>query len=156
MNRKIPLAKRETGQATVEFTLMFPIFIGILLGIAVFSILFYSYVTMQLAVREAASAVVHNPKKSVDEIRTIACNSGFALIRSSILVQVEPPDTTAVSCSNPNTGTGAPATWVSGGSVAVTAFYNVPIPTANIPLPGGNAIRFGPIPIKAQSRMTIE
>lgn len=156
MKRKIPLAKKETGQATVEFTLIFPVFIGILLGIAVFSILFYSYVTMQLAVREAASAVVHNPKKSVDEIRTIACNSGFALIRSSILVQVEPPDTTAVSCSNPNTGTGAPATWVSGGSVAVTAFYNVPIPTAKIPLPGGNTIRFGPIPIKAQSRMTIE
>ncbi len=156
MNRKIPLAQKATGQATVEFTLMFPIFIGILLGMAVFSILFYSYVTMQLAVREATSAIVHNPQKSVDEIRTIACNSGFALIRNSISVQVEPPDTTAISCANPNTGTAAPATWIPGGSVAVSAFYHVPIPTANIPLPGGNAIRFGPIPIKAQSRMTIE
>jgi Flp pilus assembly protein TadG len=148
--------RKQSGQALVEFTLMFPIFLAVVLGLATFSILFYSYVTMQLAVREAASAAVHNPKQSVDAIRTVACDSSFSLIKSSLLVQVEPPDTTAVSCSNPNTGTSAPATWVPGGSIAVKLSYSVPMPSATISLPGGALVRFGPIPITAQSRMTIE
>lgn len=148
--------RKENGQALVEFTLMFPIFIGIIIALAMFSILFYSYLTMQLAVREATVYAVEHPKDMVDTVRTIACNSSFALNKNDLTIQVEPPDTTAVSCSNPNQGTNAPNTWVSGGTIAVTAVYNVPLPATNIPVPGGGTLRFGPIPITAKSKLTIE
>lgn len=151
----IRIQKRK-GQSLVEFTLMFPIFLAVVIGLAAFSILFYSYVTMHFAVREATSAAVRNPRQSVDAVRTVACNSAFALTRNTLTVQVEPPDTTAIPCSNPNTGTAAPATWVPGGPIAVRLTYSVPIPSATIPVLGGGNVRFGPIPLTAQSRMTIE
>ncbi len=132
----------ERGQALVEFAYTLPIFLGLLIGLAAMSILFYSFVTTQLAVREGTSAIVHDPKhQTVTAIQTLVRSKSFALDASQLSVLVEPTDATA---------------WLSGVQVSVTAVYYVPIPTATIPLIGGSAIRFGPIPIKAQSVMTIE
>ncbi len=150
--------RKQQGQSTVEMAFMLPIFLGVLFGLAAFSVLFFSYVTIQLAVREATSAAVHDTHKTVDQIRTIACNGGINLWQSQMTVQVEPGviDGTPVSCSNPNMG-GSNAGWVSGHAVQVNAFYLVPLPTIKIPLNNnGSAVLLAPINIKAVSIMTIE
>ncbi len=134
--------QHKKGQALVEFTLMFPIFLGVLIGLVAFSLMFYSFVTMQLAVREGTSAIVHYPKQNTSaSIETIVRSKSFSLNPSALTILVEPAD---------------PANWLSGVSVSVTAVYYVPIPNVNIPLIGGGAIRFGPVPVKAVSVMTIE
>lgn len=134
--------KKETGQALVEFVLMFPIFLGVLIGLVAFSMLFYSYITMQLAVREGTSAIVHDPKhQTVANIQTVVRSNSFALDPNQLSILVEPSNIAA---------------WVTGAQVSVVAVYTVPMPAVNIPLIGGGAIRLGPIPITASSVMTIE
>jgi hypothetical protein len=133
-----------------------PMFGSALIGLVSISILFFSYVTAQLAVREATSAAIHDRTLTIDQVRSVACNSGFQLWPSLFLVQVEPPDTSGVSCSNPNIGTGA-QTWPSGAIVSVSSFYTVPLPTIKIPLNNsGSAVLMAPIRIKAVSVMTFE
>lgn len=150
-------ATSQQGQSTVEFAFMFPLFLGVLIGLASFSLMFYSFVTAEMSVREATSAAVHDPKQTVDAIRVIACNASIDLWQNQLTVLVEPPDTTPVSCSNPNIGTGTTSLWVSGGTVSVSAFYTIPLPRLTIPLNNnGSAVLLAPIQIKAVSIMTIE
>jgi Flp pilus assembly protein TadG len=151
--------KRQGGQSTVEFALIFPIFLATFIGLASFSLLFYSYVTLQLAVRQGTSMLVHNPSNSIYSIRREVCNSGFAFAPGQMSVKVEPPDTagtTASSCSSLNTSEGAYAGWQSGISVAVTGFYTIPLPRVAIPINGSDVVIFGPIPIQAVSIMTFD
>jgi Flp pilus assembly protein TadG len=135
--------KKERGQAMVEFAFVFPIFLGVLIGLAAFSILFFSYVTLQLAVREGTSAIVHDPAhQTVSSIQTLVRSQSFSLNTASSQLQilVEPPE----------------SQWVSGVQVSVSAAYYVPMPTVNIPVLGNGTIRLGTIQIRAQSVMTIE
>jgi Flp pilus assembly protein TadG len=133
--------KRERGQALVEFAFVFPIFLGVLIGLMSFAILFYSYVTIQLAVREGTSAIVHDPKhQTVANIQSLVSSQSFSLNTSQLTVLVSPPA----------------AQWVSGAQVSVSAAYYVPLPTVNVPVLGNGTIRFGTIQISAQSVMTIE
>jgi len=142
------------GQTLIEFALVFPIFLGIFIGLMAFAILFYSYVTLNLAVREGASAVVHCPSltceypkllngnsiRSVDDVKTLVREKCFSMNPSGLNVLVEPSQ----------------SQWVRGAQVAVTASYNVPMPTVSVPLVSGGAIRLGTIQIQAQSVMTVE
>jgi len=127
----------------VEFAFVFPIFLGVLIGLMAFAILFFSYVTLHLAVREGTSAIVHDPRhQTVDSIKTIVRSSSFSLNQdpSQLQILVDP----------------AADQWVSGAQVSVSAAYFVPLPSVNIPILGNSAIRFGTIQIQAQSVMTIE
>jgi Flp pilus assembly protein TadG len=136
--------KRERGQALVEFAFVFPIFLGVLIGLMSFAILFYSYVTIQLAVREGASAIVHDPKhqyiNGTGGIKELVISKSFSLNTSQLTVVVNPTETQ----------------WVSGAQVTVLAAYYVPLPTVNVPVLGNGTIRLGTIQISAQSVMTIE
>ncbi len=142
---RIPLTapRHEKGQSTVEFAFVFPVFLGVLIGLASFALLFYSYLTMQLAVRQGASALVHDPThETVADIQNIVISNSFSLNASSLNVVVAPSDTSQ---------------WVSGAPVSVSASYTVPIPTVSIPMIGsGRVVLLGPIPISAVSVMTIE
>ncbi|MBM3127062.1 MAG: pilus assembly protein [Chloroflexi bacterium] len=154
--------KRESGQSLIEFAFVFPIFLGVLIGLMLFAILFYSYVTLHLAVREGASAVVHCPSLNCDTPRL---NNGNKLTSIADICTLVRQKTFTLWGS---TGTGCAAVggmtvlvepptaqWVTGAQVSVSAAYFVPLPTVTIPVQG-SAIRFGTIQIQAQSVMTIE
>ena len=155
------IRKKDRGKSATEFALMFPIFVATLIGLASISVLFYSYVTAQLAVREGASALIRNPSMKIGLVRNTVCTNTFAFDLSQVSVKVEPPDnagTAAVSCSSVNTNEVAFSGWSSGRMVVVTAFYNVPLPTVRIPTlsSGGGLVLLGPIQIKTVSQMTME
>jgi hypothetical protein len=150
--------RKEKGQALVEFSLIFPVFLGIIVGIMAFAMLFYSYVTMQLAVREGARALVGDPKtQTVQTITDLVKLKSFSLNPSALTVVVQPPKcggaygTPCSSCP-----ANSSCDWFRDLTVSVSATYYVPLPSVTIPVPGGSDIRFGPIPITAISNMTIE
>lgn len=149
----------QRGQSTIEFALIFPLFLAVFIGLVYFSVLFYSYVTLQLAVRQGASALVHDPRTTIYSIRSDVCNAGFSFTRSQMSVKVEPPDTAGtspVSCASLDPNEGAYAGWASGVSVSVSGYYTVPLPNVSIPISGNSIVILAPIPIQAQSVMTIE
>ena len=119
------------GQTMVEFALMLPILLMVIFAVGGFAVLFYSYLTLNLAVREGASSLVHNPKQTVSAIQTTVLSTMATLDPAQIRIDVQPSD---------------PTVWLSGVSVAVTAFYTVTTPLA----------AYGPIKFQAQSVMTIE
>lgn len=145
--------KNERGQALVEFTLMFPIFLAILIGLAAVSMIFYSYVTTQLAVREGTNAIVHDPGGS-----TILNDPSGRIVAVKKIVRANSFsfDPNGLSDSNIVVEPSDPTIWQTGVQVSVSAIYYVPLPTVNMYLPGGASLRLGPIPVKAVSVMTIE
>lgn len=150
----------KRGQSTVEFALVLPVFLGALLGLVAFSLVGYSYVTIQLAAREGASSLVHNPKQTIYAVRNTVCTKSFSLDKSHTYVSVQPPDTantSAPSCTTLNTSEGAYSGWNSGDQVTVIVNYTIPLPTFKIPLvTGGGAVVIAPFGINATSVMSIE
>ena len=124
-------SKRQAGQAAVEFALTFPVLMIVLTAVMGFAVLFYSYLTMELAVREGTSSITHNPAQTVDNIQTVVRNAMVTLDPSQVSIDVSPSE---------------PSAWVSCVQVSVSALY-----TVNVPL---NPV--GPIVFQAQSVMTIE
>jgi Flp pilus assembly protein TadG len=133
---------------------MFPIFLGVLIGLMAFAILFYSYVTLNLAVREGAGVIVRcpslncdtprlnngNPIRTIDDVRTYIREKSFALNIGQLNILIEPS---------------SQSQWVVGVQVSVSASYNVPLPQVSIPMQN-STLRLGTIQIYAQSVMTIE
>lgn len=150
----LKLRKRAHGQSLVEFAFMFPIFLGVLIGLMSFAILFYSYVTLQLAVREGAGVIVRcpslncdtprlnngNPIRTIEDVRTYIREKSFALNIGQLNILIEPS---------------SQSQWVIGAQVSVSASYSVPIPEVAIPMQN-STLRLGRIQIQAQSVMTIE
>lgn len=145
--------KKESGQALVEFTIMFPIFLAVLIGLAAISMIFYSYVTTQLAVREGTNAIVHDPAGT-----TILNdpNGRIAAVKKIVRANSFSFDPNGLSDSNILVEPSDPTLWQTGVQVSVSAVYYVPLPTVNMYLPGNANLRLGPIPVKAVSVMTIE
>lgn len=132
----------EAGQSLIEFTLTVPLFLGLLLGLAMMSMIFYSYLTVTLASREGASALVHNPQQTVAQIEDSVRATSISLDRNALTIAVEPSD---------------PTLWLSGVKISVTATYVVPVPRISIPdFRGNQIIIFGPLPVKASSNMTVD
>lgn len=145
--------QRAHGQSLVEFAFMFPIFLGVLIGLMAFSILFYSYVTLNLAVREGAGVIVRcpslncdtprlnngNPIRTIEDIRTYIREKSFSLNIGQMNILIEPSQ----------------SQWVVGAQVSVSASYNVPLPQVAIPMQN-STLHLGTIQIYAQSVMTIE
>ena len=154
------LVGNKNGQSTTEFAFMFPVFVVLLIGLASVSLLFYSYLTAHLAVREGAGALVRDASQTIYQIRTIVCNSTFALNRSQVFVQVDPsPNGLAlIPCSSLDASEGICSACTYGRQVQVSVYYNVPLPTVSLPAGSGgtNAVFLGPIQIKAESVMTIQ
>jgi Flp pilus assembly protein TadG len=123
--------RRQQGQSIVEFALTMPILLLVLFSTAGFAYLFYAYVTMQMAVREATSSIVHNPHQTVAAVQTTLRNSMVTLDPSAVEIDVQPS---------------TPSTWVSGVQVSVSGIFSVSIPIREL----------GTIQFKAQSVMTVE
>jgi hypothetical protein len=126
----------------VEFALILPFLLVIIIGIMGFTLLFFSYVTMQNAVREGTSAIVHKTQQiTVAEVRQIVISATVTLDRDSMHIDISPND---------------PSAWNSGVRVSVSGYYTVPLPTITIPTLNGSIEVIRPFQIHADSIMTIE
>ena len=119
---------------------MMPLVVGLIFGLIFISVLFYSYVTLQAAVRDGAHQIVTNGKnESVATITTLVQNSIFAL--GGVTVGISPSQ----------------ADWTTPRIlVTVVATYTVQFAQLSIPFPGGPPTRLGPLTIHAQSNMWTE
>jgi hypothetical protein len=141
------ISGKDNGQALVEFAFVFPILIAVLIGVIYVSIVFYSFLTVQLAVREGASAIVHNPTYWAQE--GLGCDIN-CYIRSRCFALVTDPSKFLITITPPKNQ------WAMNIPVYVQAIYYIPLPNITIPFPGGGKFQFGEIPIKASSQMTID
>jgi Flp pilus assembly protein TadG len=98
----------------VEFALVIPVLLMIILGIIQFGILFNNYVTLTDAVRAGArqAAVSRGLPDPVAATTTRVKRSAAGLKESNLVISVEPKDP---SDGSPN--------WVQGGDVTVSATY---------------------------------
>lgn len=78
--------KSEKGQSLVEFALIVPVLILLLLGIIDFGRIFHAYLTIDHAGREAARAA--SIGKNVAEIKSVAVNKASSIGLTSGQVQV--------------------------------------------------------------------
>lgn len=114
MTRSRLEARSERGQAMVEFALVLPILLVLVLGIIQFGILFNNYVTLTDAVRAGArqAAVSRTLPDPVKVTEDRVKGSAAGLNAGDLGITVTPYD--------PSDGS---ATWVQGGDVTVEATY---------------------------------
>ena len=110
------IGRRQEGQALVEFAIVTPVLLLLILGIVQFGILFNNYITLTDAVRAGArqaavSRTLPNPTQvTVDRVR----RSAAGLDGSKLTVTVTPYDPNGPPGNN---------NWAQGGDVTVTARY---------------------------------
>jgi Flp pilus assembly protein TadG len=116
------LLRRESGQALVEFTLLIPVLLFVLLAIAQFGGLYNHYVTITDATRAGARAAVVS--------RLAADPSGTAVqaVRDSAHELDQAQLTVTVSPSPP---------WTSGQQITVTASYPYSLDLAGLVVKSG-------------------
>ena len=114
MTRMRRIDRAQDGQAMVEFALVLPLLLLLIMGIIQFGILFNNYVTLTDAVRAGArqAAVSRGLPDPVGAATNRVKSSAAGLKDTDIVVTVTPYD--------PSDGT---ANWVQGGDVTVKATY---------------------------------
>lgn len=125
------IGRRQDGQALVEFAIVTPVLLLLVLGIVQFGILFNNYITLTDAVRAGArqaavSRTLPNPTQvTADRVR----GSAAGLDGSKLTVTVQPYD--------PN-GPPGNTDWAQGGDVTVTARYPFSINLMGIVVKSGD------------------
>jgi Flp pilus assembly protein TadG len=114
VERLSKIRRAQEGQAMVEFALVLPLLLLLIMGIIQFGILFNNYVTLTDAVRAGArqAAVSRTMTDPVAATESRVKKSAAGLKDTDIAITVTPYD--------PNDGS---ATWVQGGDVTVKATY---------------------------------
>lgn len=108
MNPKYP--RRESGQAMVEFALVLPALLLVVLGIIQFGVLFNNYLALTDAARVGArqAAVSRQGADPIAATTSRVRRAAGHLDQGQLDVTVTPAD---------------PGTWIQGGDVSVTATY---------------------------------
>lgn len=83
---KITMSGKERGAAAVEFALILPILVTLLLGIAQFGILFNHYLTLTHAAREGVRWAALEQPVSVVKTKTIAAATSLSMNSSNVKV----------------------------------------------------------------------
>ncbi|MES1255877.1 MAG: TadE/TadG family type IV pilus assembly protein [Acidobacteriota bacterium] len=112
--------RAEHGQALVEFAVMLPVMLTIMVGIAQYGIAFNNYLMLTDAVRVGARQLATIRGQSANPCLTAANkvkSSAFNLTSSSVNVSI------VVNGTTYSTGTCANTTLTSGTDVTVTATY---------------------------------
>ena len=114
LSTRRPVRRSEEGQAMVEFALVLPILLLLVMGIIQFGVLFNNYVTLTDGVRAGArqAAVSRSLPDPVTPAKNRVKSSAAGLDGNKLEITVTP--------LNPADGT---ATWVQGGDVTVEAKY---------------------------------
>lgn len=125
------LRKRQDGQALVEFAIVTPLLLMLVLGIIQFGIVFHDWITLTDATRAGArqAAVSRTLIDPVGITETRVRKSAAGLDSSKLAVTVVPYD----PLGPPNN-----TNWVQGGEVTVTATYPYSVNLLGIVVKGGN------------------
>lgn len=134
LSKRKKSAKLETGQSLVEFAIMLPILLLVVMGIIEFGFIMNSYLTLQNAAREGARAGALGSSNSA--VESIIKTGSTGLIQDSITVTVIPED------GSRHTGKML--------TVKVTYKYNLNVPIIN------NIFADKTIPLQAEVSMRIE
>jgi Flp pilus assembly protein TadG len=142
----------KKGQALVEFSLMLPIVLVMVFGLIFISFLFYSYMTLQSAVRDAAHTIVTDgANQTPDSITAIVQQNSFT--SNSVNVVVSPSICANMTNYPSNCQTNENQWTIPRIEITVDAYYTVPFAQFTIPLPGNAPVKLGPVTIHAQSNM---
>ena len=100
------ILKKKRGQAIVEFALILPVFILILLGIMEFGLVFHQYLVVTAASREGARVAALGGTDA--ETRTIVNNSAASVNTGQLTTTITPANrvkgqTVSVQVTNPVT-----------------------------------------------------
>jgi Flp pilus assembly protein TadG len=103
--------KGDDGQAMVEFALVAPILVALILGIIQFGFLLHDYIAITDAVRVGSreAAVSRTDPDPIGDAETRARRAASDLDQSRLTITVTPGD---------------PGTWTIGGDVSVEASYD--------------------------------
>ena len=123
------LGRRQDGQAHVEFAIVTPLLLMLVIGIVQFGIVFHDWITLTDATRAGArqAAVSRTLTDPVGITETRVRKSAAGLDSTKLAVTVIPYD--------PSNGTN---TWAQGGEVTVTATYPYSVNLLGIVVKGGN------------------
>jgi Flp pilus assembly protein TadG len=113
--------RRTRGQALVEFALVLPVIVLVLLGVLDLGRAVFSYNTLSQAARQATRAAMVD--QDVDRVKGVAIASAVTLGLQASNVQVcfKTSETTQRDCSSPTTDNCPPASRVIGCLAIVTA-----------------------------------
>ena len=87
--------KNEKGQAMVEFALILPVLLLLVMGIAEFGMMFNSYLSVQNATREGARIGIVGA--SNEEIEERILNTSPSLKKERITITIDPGNDTRIS-----------------------------------------------------------
>jgi Flp pilus assembly protein TadG len=124
MVRRLARPERDRGSAAVEFAIVVPLLLVLVLGIINFGTWFGQQLSLNAAVREGARAAVVPATGRTADVTT--------LVRSSVSgIAMDPDDVAVTGGACPGTG--------GGQDLAVTATYVSPA-LAPLPIPGFDTV----------------
>ena len=132
------LCRREHGQDIVEYALIFPVFILLVLGIMEFGILFFNYNTLANAAREGARAGIVPATSACNQ----ACVDAKVLAATNALTTGLNPLALSIAITHP-----------SAGIVKVAVTYNTNLITGPMIAAVGGS---GAISLQSVATMRIE
>lgn len=157
-----PKPTRAVGQSMVEFALMLPIFILVIIGFLGMAMVFFSYIGASSAAREGARLLAGDPQAVNSAVQTHICTANPILMPAATCLTRSQVVSTKSSCANgatydmciviePETGR------IQGTLLAVTVRYRTPVPTLSVSLLNGPEFTFlAPIWVEATSAMRVE
>lgn len=102
----------EHGQGLVEFALLLPVFLLLLLGMIQFGLVFHTYLTLEDGAHEGVrAATIDNGTQTLSQVTQAVIDAMPTLNSSSVTVTMNPSTTPRVN----------------GTAVTVTVGYNLPI-----------------------------
>ena len=125
--------KNQRGQALVEFTIVLPILMLLIMGIFQFGMMLNAYITIGNAAREGARAGIIGSTDA--EIRNLIISTSPSLEPENLTVSITPSETNRIS----------------GGTLAVNVTYNY-----KLTVPIISSLFNNVIVLKGQTTMRVE
>lgn len=145
------MKRNEQGQQMVEFALTFTIFCLLLMALALFGTVFFSYASIVQAAREGSRHLMAHPLlpadpdtfETADQEAIWVVTNSIPLLdwRNHMTINIMPE----------------PQYRVPGGYVAVEIHYTMELLDLNIPVIGGESVHLlGPIHLRTMSRRSLD
>jgi Flp pilus assembly protein TadG len=138
----LPKKARQAGQNAVEFALVAPLVVGLLVGLLYAGFLLYCQITIANAARVGTNYLVRNPMAPDEEVEAVMEAQLGALDRRAITIEIEPPVEDRVP----------------DAQVDVVVGYRADFPRVAVPSFGGGSpvVLVGPLNLRASSTLNVE
>ncbi len=152
----------QPGQAMVEFALMIPIFILVIVGFFGMAVVFFSYIGASAAAHEGARWLVGHPQIPDSDVQTQICTVSPILLSTANCIARSEIKGNKNDCSTANPSIDMciviePATRVQNTLVTVTVRYHTPVPTLSVSFLDQPGFTFlAPIWVESASTMRVE